>query len=229
MPYFTRPGFKLKEKGATNLGTDELLAILFGVGIRPDRKKGIFGESAIDLSNRLLKKYDLDKLVSCTLKQLTNEFKGDEVKALKILSLFELVKRYNKKMSGGFKYRNITSALDVFNMFKDDFQHEKQEKFMVLLLDTKNNILNIDMKEVTKGLLNSSLAHPREIFKKAIKESANSIILVHNHPSGDPTPSSEDIEITEKLTEAGKMLGIKVLDHVIISKKGYNNIPIKYV
>lgn len=205
MPFFTRPGFKLKEKGVKALDTAELLSIILGAGIP--------GENAIDLSNRLLKKYNLSNLPKCTLKELTNECKGDEVKALKITSLFELSKRYNKLMTWGFK-NYIKSAKDVFNIFKDDFRNSKQEEFYVVLLDIKNNI--ISKRGISLGTLNESIVHPRDVFKEAIKESANSIILVHNHPSGDPTPSLEDKEITEKLVEIGELLGIRVLDHVII-------------
>lgn len=207
MPFFTRPGFKLREKGVENLDTAELLSIIFGVGSK--------GENAIEISNRLLKKYNLSRLANCTLNELIKECKGDKVKAFKILCLYELIKRYNKLKEWGFK-TSIKSARDVFNLFKHDFKNEKQEHFIVLLLDTKNKILNYDKRAVTKGLLNSSLIHPREVFRSAIKEGANSIILVHNHPSGDCSPSGEDIEVTERLLEAGKSLDIKVLDHIII-------------
>jgi DNA repair protein RadC len=212
MPFFTRPGFKLKEKGVENLGTDELLAIIFGIGG--------YGESAIDLSNRLLKKYNLDGLASCSLNELKKECKGDKVKAFKILCLYELIKRYNKIKDGSFK-GSITSASDVFKLFKHDFKNEKQEHFIVLLLDTKNKIINYDKRHVTKGLLNSSLIHPREVFKNAIKESAYAIILVHNHPSGDCNPSNEDEKITKRLFEIGNILNIKILDHIIIGKKDF--------
>lgn len=213
-PFFTRPGFKLKEKGASALGTDELLAILFGVGS--------VDESALELSNRLLKKYNLSRLATCSLNELKNEC-NDEVKALKILSLFELIKRYNKLKEWGFK-SSISSAQDVFNIFKREFENEKQEHFVVLLLDTKNRILNYDKKPVTKGLLNSSLVHPREVFRFAIKEGANSVILVHNHPSGDCSPSDQDRRLTKDLQKAGELVGIKVVDHVIVGSTGFSSI-----
>lgn len=213
MPFFTRPGFKLKEKGVESLGTDELLAIIFGVGSK--------GESALELSNKLLKKYNLSKLASCSLNELTKDCK-DEVKAFKILCLYELIKRYNKLKDYSFT-TSINSAEDVFKVFKHEFKNSKQEHFIVLLLDTKNKIINYDKKEVTKGLLNSCLIHPREVFRLAIKEGANSIILVHNHPSGDPSPSNEDLEITKRVAEVGKTLGINLLDHVIIGENNFWN------
>lgn len=208
-PFFTRPGFKLKEKGPSALGTDELLAIIFWTGTKD--------QDVLEISNRLLKKYNLSKLATCSLNELKNECDNSEIKALKILSLFELIKRYNKLKEWGFK-TSISSAQDVFNLFRREFENEKQEHFVVLLLDTKNRILNYDKKAVTKGLLNSSLVHPREVFRFAIKEGANSVILVHNHPSGDCSPSSEDEQITDKFREAGELIGIKVLDHVIVGK-----------
>ena len=214
MPFYTQPTFKLKEKGVENLGTDELLAILLW--------KGHYKESVLELSNRLLKKYNLSKLASCGLNELTKECKGNEVNALKILCLYELIKRYNKLKDWSFK-TSINSAEDVFKLFKHDFKNSKQEEFIVLLLDTKNKIINYDKKHVTKGLLNSSLIHPREVFRFAIKEGANSIILVHNHPSGDPSPSREDIEITERVAKIGEEVGINLLDHVIIGKNSFWN------
>ena len=115
----------------------------------------------------------------------------------------------------------ITSAEDVFNRFKDRLGQEKQEHFIVLYLDSKHQILKEET--ISIGTLDASLVHPREVFKRAIQESAYGIILVHNHPSGDPTPSDEDKEITEKLVECGEILGIKVLDHVIVGRDKYWN------
>ena len=112
-------------------------------------------------------------------------------------------------------------------MFVDKFRNYKKEVFSIVLLDAKNKVIG-EPKEISVGTLNNSLVHPREIFKEAIKESANAIILVHNHPTDDPTPSEDDLEITRRIAKSGDILGIKVLDHVIISKKGYDNIPINY-
>ena len=104
-------------------------------------------------------------------------------------------------------------------MLVDEMRSYKKEVLKVVLLDTKNKVIGI--KDVSVGTLNSSLIHPREVFKEAIKESANSIILIHNHPSGDPTPSQEDKEITEKLSDVEEDLDIPILDHIIIGKNGY--------
>jgi DNA repair protein RadC len=226
IPKFNRPSSKLMKDGVDSLDTAELMSIIFGIGSK--------GESAIEVSNRILMKYNLNKIDELGFNELVDEFKGDRekketgdfVKAMKLLSLIELSKRYNKLVSGGFNSKPISSAKDVYNMFKDKLRNYKKERLYALLLDTKNVVIKEVL--VSEGTLNSSLIHPREVFKEAIKESSNSIILVHNHPSGDCSPSDEDIEVTEKLKEVGDSLSIKVLDHVIVgtfsekdNKKGY--------
>ncbi len=223
IPWFNRPGFKLTRKGVENLDDAELLSILFGVGIK--------GESALELSNRLFKDFNFDGLEKLNVKEMAKECKWDFNKALQLVSFLELSKRHNKFMKDGFvgkinknnkfEKKTITCAKDVFYMFADKLRDYKKECLFVLLLNTKNKIIGGSENPIGVGTLNSSLIHPREIFKDAIKESANSIILVHNHPSGDCKPSDEDILITEKLKEAGKLLSIQVLDHVIIGGDKY--------
>ncbi len=115
--------------------------------------------------------------------------------------------------------RKIETAKDVFNYYVDKLQDKKKEHFYALYLDTKNQI--IEEKLVSKGILNASLIHPREVFNPAIRASSNSVILVHNHPSGNYAPSKEDKEVTKLLDNAGNLLGINVLDHIIIGKDGY--------
>ena len=212
IPWFDRPGERLSHKGVEVLSSSDLLAILLGKGKN---------ESVMALSSRLLSKYDFDNLEGLSLEELTVECKGDKVSALKILSLIEISKRYHKKLVGGYGKKIITSAKDVYNMFSDEMRNLKQEVLKIVLLDTKNNVIGV--KEVSKGTLNASLVHPREVFKEAIRASAFSFILVHNHPSGDCNPSDEDILITEKLSKLGDELGIKVLDHVIVGKDKYWN------
>ena len=214
LPDYTKPSSKLLKKGASSLDTPELLAIIFGIGK--------LGESSVELSSRLLKKYNLDEFEELGFKELVKEINGSRrkdsysyVKAMQILSLIELSKRYNKLKSGGFK-RKITCAKDVYDLLVDRYGSLKKEYFICLYLDTKNNIIKEEV--VSIGTLNASLVHPREVFKTAIRESANSLILVHNHPSGDVSPSVEDEEITEMLVSAGEKVGIKVLDHLVITK-----------
>ncbi len=189
LPDYTKPSSKIMKKGAPSLDTDELLSIIFGIGT--------LGESALEVSRRLLKKYDLNKFEELGFNELVSEVKGkrkkaetyDYVKSMQIFALVELSKRYNKLKNKGYR-RSISCAKDVYDMFVDKYGSLKKEHFICLYLDTKNKIIKEEV--VSVGTLNSSLVHPREVFKIAIRESANSIILVHNHPTGDVNPSSED-------------------------------------
>lgn len=212
IPWFDRPWTRLKKKGVSNLGNAELLAIVLGRG---DKE-----ENAIDMSHRVLSKYNFHKLVDLSLPELEKEFKND-IQAMRIQAMFEIFRRTSRLQKKGYKPK-IKTAEDVFNYYVDELQDKKKEHFYVLFLDTKNRI--IDEELISVGTLNASLVHPREVFNPAIKASANAIILVHNHPSGDCIPSKEDEEITKKLFDAGDILGINVLDHVVIGKDGYHSI-----
>ncbi len=209
IPWFDRPWTRLKKKGVSNLSNAELLAAVLGRG----NKK----ENAIDLSHRVLSKHHFNKLTDLSLTELEKEFKND-IQAMRIQAMFEIFRRTNRLNKGGYKQK-IKTAEDVFNHYVDKLQDENKEHFYALLLNTKNQIISEEL--ISVGTLNSSLIHPREVFNPAIKASANSIILVHNHPSGDCTPSSEDKEVTKIITNAGDILGIKVLDHIIIGKENY--------
>jgi DNA repair protein RadC len=199
----SRPRERLVKYGIENLSDAELLAIIL--------QKGTPQENVIDVSNRVINKHGLDKLSECSLKEL-QEIKGiGFAKACQILALFEFNKRYNLAKQAS---KHIKSAEEVFNLFYEKLKDEKQEKFVVLMLNSKNWV--IGEKVISQGTLDFSTAHPRDIFKAALKNSASRIILVHNHPSGDPTPSESDRQLTEKLIEAGELLGITVSDHVII-------------
>jgi len=211
IPFYSRPDYKLINKGSLYLDDAELLAILFGNGNK--------NESSIELANRLLNTYNLDKLDNLSYNELKEEC-NDKIKPLKILSFIELSKRYSRLIKNGYS-KKINSAEDVFNMFHDRLVNEKKEHFIVLMLDIKNQI--IKEETISIGTLGNSLIHPREVFKSAIKNSAYSIILVHNHPSGDCNPSKEDVDITERLIEVGKMVDIKVLDHIIIGREEWKS------
>jgi len=201
----SRPRERLVKFGVENLSNAELLALVL--------EKGTKQENVIEISNRLINQYGMDKLSECSLKEL-QEIKGiGQVKAMQILALFEFNKRHNMAKK---PVKKITCAQDVFDLFHERLKDEKQENFYVLMLNTKNNIIGEQL--ISKGILDASIIHPREVFKPAIKNSASKIILVHNHPSGDPTFSFEDKDLTEKLIDAGEQIGIKVLDHVIIGK-----------
>jgi DNA repair protein RadC len=203
-----RPLERLEKEGVKVLSDAELLALILKTGNRE--------ENVIDMSNRLISKYDITKLSKCSLKEL-QEVKGiGRVKASQILALFEFNKRHNLSKQNG---KPIKSAKDVYDYCSPKLRGADQEHFMVLHLDSRNRIIKDEI--ISIGTLNSSIVHPREVFKSAIRESANSIILVHNHPSGGINPSEGDKEITEKLFDAGELLSIKILDHVIIGKDLY--------
>lgn len=209
IPWYNRPGVRLKRKGVASLSDSELLAIVLGRGDKT--------ENAIDLSNRVLSTNNFHKLSDLSLIELESLFKN-QVKAMKIQAMYEIFRRTNRLNKKGFKTK-ISTAEDVYNYFKDELETKNKEHFYALFLDTKNRIISEEL--ISVGTLNASLIHPREVFNPAIKSSANSIIIVHNHPSGDCEPSTNDKEVTKMLAEAGEILGISVLDHIIIGKAGY--------
>ena len=196
------------------LSDAELFAIIL--------RTGTPGENVVDMSNRLISEYNLNKLFECSLKEL-QEIKGiGPSKAMQILAMAELGKRYNQlKQTEDKDQRKISCAKDVFDYFHERLKDEKQEHFYILMLNSQNNIIGEHL--VSKGILDASILHPREVFKPAIKDSASKIILVHNHPSGDPNPSQEDLDITAKIIKAGEDIGIKVLDHIIIGRNDHWN------
>jgi DNA repair protein RadC len=205
-----QPRERLQKNGVHVLSDAELLAVIFKTGNKQ--------ENAVEMSDRLITKYGIDKLNDLSLKEL-QEIRGiGPAKAMQIKALFEFNKRHNLAKKEG---KPIRGAKDVFEYASQRLISSKQENFMILHLNSKNRIIKDEI--ISLGTLNASIIHPREVFKSAIKESANSIILVHNHPSGDSEPSVEDKQITERLMEAGELLDIKVLDHVIIGKDNYHS------
>lgn len=203
-----RPRERMVANGPNALSDAELLAIIL--------QKGTKNINVLDLSNKILKEFSLQKLHDITITQLKSVPGIGEAKALQIKAIFELNKRINK-------YKNTPKSLskpkDVFLHMKETVKNLKQEHFYVISLDTKNQV--IAEKLISIGSLNSAILHPREIFKEAIINSANSIILIHNHPSGDPSPSEEDITITEEITKASRIMRISILDHIIIGNEKY--------
>ena len=207
IPREGRPRERFLKLGPEALSDAELFAILLRTGSK--------GENVIDMSNRLIAEYGLEKLFECSLNEL-QEIKGiGQTKAMQILTIAELQKRANQSKK---PIKKINCAEDVFNLMHEKLKDKKEENFYILMLDTKNNLIGEPVL-ITKGILDASIIHPREVFKPAIKNSTSKIILVHNHPSGDPKPSNEDIEITEKLMRTGEELSIKVLDHVILGRE----------
>jgi len=211
MPFYNRPGVRLQRKGPSSLSDAELLAVILG--------RGDFSENAVDQANRVLAKYNFHRLSDLSFNELDKEFKNN-VKAMKILAMFEIFQRMNKLTKGGFKWK-IKTAEDIYKYFIDEYQEKKKEYFLALFLNTKNQIIKDEV--ISVGTLNASLITAREVFNAAIRACSNTIVLVHNHPSGDCTPSKEDEEVTKTLDKAGNLLAIKVLDHVIIGKDGYTS------
>ena len=208
IPKENRPRERFEKLGAVALSSAELLAIIL--------QKGSRGENVVDMCNRLISTYGIDNLSDLSLKEL-QKIKGiGPAKAMQIKALFEFSKRPDLSKSNG---KSIKSGKDVFEYATQRLAGNDKEYFMILHLNSKNRVIKDEL--VSIGTLNASLIHPREVFKSAIKESANSIILVHNHPSGDPAPSVEDEEVTERLFDAGDLLDIKVLDHVIIGSNDH--------
>jgi DNA repair protein RadC len=203
IPNQNRPRYRLIKYGIKALSDAELLAIIL--------QKGTKGENVIDMSNRLLAKYSINKLFDLSLKELQTINGIGPAKAMQIKALFEFSKRTKIK-----NILYVNSAEDVFNIYYAKLKNEKQEKFIVIMLDTKNKI--ICDKLISVGILDSAIIHPREVFKPAIKNSASKIVIIHNHPSGDPKPSKEDLVITTKIKKAGELLSIELLDHVIIGE-----------
>lgn len=211
LPIDERPREKLYKYGPKILSDAELLAIIIRTGSR--------NESSVNLARRIL---DLDNiglsfLKECSIQELTKVQGIGKCKAAQILAAIELGRRVTNIKKNNIK--RITSPLDVKRLLMDDMKDLKKEYFKGIMLDTKNNIICIE--DISIGSLNSSIVHPREVFKIAIKRSSASIILIHNHPSGDPTPSKEDINITHRLIEVGDIVGIKILDHIIIGDNKY--------
>lgn len=211
LPESERPREKLCERGAESLSNEELLAVIIRTGSRT--------ESAVELSKRVISRDNrgLVYLRDTTIEELMEISGIGKCKASQILAAIEVGKRINYHTAAE-KVR-VNQPSTVADLFMDEMRYLQKEHFRVVLLDTKNQIMVTE--EISIGTLNASIVHPRDVFKIAIKRNSNSIILIHNHPSGDPTPSKEDINITNRLIEVGDLVGIKVLDHIIIGDKNY--------
>jgi len=209
MPWYNQPWTRVENDGVSAMNDAELLAAVLGEGYGKD--------NAIDLSNRVLASYNFSKLATLSLPELKREFKKD-IHAIRVAAMFEIVRRTNKLAKHGFS-KKIDTAEDVYNHFVDELKDKKKEHFYALFLDTDNRIIEDSL--VSIGILDASLVHPREVFNPAIKANSQSVILVHNHPSGNCEPSPEDKDVTKLLVNAGELLGINVLDHVIIGENGF--------
>lgn len=210
-PLAERPRERLAALQPAALATRELLAILVGVGTR--------GRSSIDVAAELFEIHDgsLRRLAGADAAEIRAVRGIGEARAARIVAAMELGRRLAGE--AGRASRRVRGPQDVFGRLGPKLRDSRQEEFWALYLDTQNRI-RLE-RRLTVGLLNSSLVHPREVFRPAITHGAASIIVAHNHPSGDPEPSAEDIAVTAQLMEAGCLLGIPVRDHVILGESGY--------
>ena len=199
-----KPREKLLAKGPSALKAYELMAVLLGSGVP--------GKDVLKLSKEIVGIFDAT-FETLTLDDLTSVHGMGEAKAAQILAAVELSRRYLIK-----QHVKITSAADVYELLRE-YGAKKQEYFLTLALDGASHL--IEKRVVSIGTLNQSLVHPREVFADAVADRAAGIIVAHNHPGGQLAPSGEDVAVTRRLKEAGILLGIELLDHVILTKDGF--------
>lgn len=207
-PLCSRPYEKFEKYGESALTDVELFAILLRSGTKDC--------NAEELAAHILCLYESDpsliSLYQISFEEL-NHIRGiGKVKAIQILTLLELSRRLSRQRHA--YHLKVTSPLDIANYFMEDIRHVKEERFIIALLDAKSKMIGHEV--ISKGSLTASIVHPREVYKAAIQKSAHSIIAIHNHPSGDPSPSKEDIQITLRLKQVGEVMGIPLLDHIVI-------------
>lgn len=206
LPKVERPREKLLRYGPEKLSNSELLAILLRIG-RP-------GQNVVEIAQQILQKCGAQNLPKLTLKELVNLPGIGPVKACEIIASFEL----GKRLLQGKQAEIYLKPKDVWEELRD-LRDYKKEHFVIFYLDSRNQ--EIKREIISTGSLNANLVHPREVFEPAVRNLAAQIILAHNHPSGDPEPSEDDLEITKRLVEAGKILGIEIVDHIIVVKNGF--------
>ena len=212
LPKEERPREKLIQRGAASLSDTELLAILL--------RTGTSSVSVLHLAEEVLTKYQdrgLVSIMNISPQEIASVHGVGLAKAATIVAAVELGRRLSTRAAQ--KLEKIEGPEDVARYASPLLRFEQKEHFLVMLLDVRNRVLA--MPTISIGSLTASVAHPREIFREAIRYSAANMILIHNHPSGDPTPSREDIQITKQMMKAGEIMGIPVLDHIIIAGDGF--------
>jgi DNA repair protein RadC len=208
MPTDERPRERMRLRGPSALTNPELLAILLRTGSK--------GENVISLATRLLTRFEgVDSLSRVSFADLCNEKHVGPAKAAQILAALELGTRM---MSSRPERKHIRCPEDVYSLFGPEMALLDQEHLRVVLLDTRSRL--IAWKEIYKGNVHSAIVRVAEVFKEAVREGCPSLIVVHNHPSGDPEPSPDDAALTKQLEEAGRLLGIDVTDHIVIGRNG---------
>ena len=206
-PEGDRPREKLAQRGPASLSDTELLAILIRTGSR--------GSSALDLA-RPLAAFGLAEVSTLTFEELAGRSGVGPSRAAAILAAFELGRRAVRPPA---ERLNLSTPEAIFRYFGPQLNHLRKERFIAMALNAKNRLLREEI--ISEGDLSSSIVHPREVFAPLIRHASAAVIFVHNHPSGDPNPSQRDLEITHRLKQVGDLLGIKVLDHVIVSTGGF--------
>lgn len=216
LPIQERPQERLEKYGASYLSNTELLAVIL--------RSGTARDGVLVLAGKLLQKFGgLNGVLEADLQELTDITGIKAAKATQLLAVSEIAKRYGNFRSGD-EYR-ITTPEDAADLVMNEMRDLKREVLKVLILNTKNVVTG--SLDASIGTLSSSIVHPRDIFRDAIKRNAASIIMVHNHPSGDPTPSGDDINSTRRVSEAGRIIGIELLDHIIIGEGHFTSMKEK--
>ena len=207
-PASERPRERLREKGPESLTPGELIAILLRTGLK--------GTNVVEVGKRLVKRYGtLDALARASWQELVQEPGIGPDKAVTLMAAFNLARRLVREVYAGSPVLDTPDA--VASLMREEARLYPAEMFQVILLNTRRRLVNTPVK-IADGTLDTILVHPREVFRPAIAANAAAIVLVHNHPSGDPTPSEADIKVTRDLIRAGQLLKIEVLDHVIIGR-----------
>lgn len=211
-PEEERPREKLLLRGPAALSDAELLALILRTG------DASTNSSAIDQGRRLLQRFGcLRTLAGATVTELQAIPGVGPAKTAELMAVFELARRFGRSpLRPGDRY---TTPQAVFAHYYEHLRDHKRERFIALLLDSKNRLLR--EVAISEGSLTASIVHPREVFAPVVRESAAAVLFVHNHPSGDPSPSREDLDITRRLKEVGEIMGVRVLDHIIIGNEGY--------
>jgi len=209
LPKEERPRERLVKFGEQALSAQELLQLILG--------RGVAGESVVVTAQKLLAQFgSLQKLAEASIEELSSIKGIGLAKAAQIKATFEISRRLSTQ-APTYKSKELTDPEKVYRLIKSKLKDYHKEHFYIIVLNSRGH----SIAEVSVGSLNASVVHPREVFAEAIRNKAASVVFVHNHPSGDPEPSEDDLLLTKKLVESGKILGIEVFDHIIVVKDGF--------